>query len=156
VGVHACRRLAPHVAALRRDDLVVVEIGTALPDALHWLERADYVLGVDAMQGGGPPGSIYLCEAADLAVDGRPSLHQLGLLTALELLALEHGAGPSPPREGAPRQRWRRPRVEILGVEPESLGLGLGLSPAVEAALPRLLEQIWQRVTRWSGADRRG
>ena len=170
VGVYACRLLAPRVAALGRDELVVAEIGTAVQDALHLLEQTDYVLAIDAMQAGGPPGSIYLCEAEELAAEGRTSLHQLGLLGALELLALEHAAaatdGSAPATEPADSaaeraaraqaRRWRRPRVEILGVEPESLELGLGLSRAVQAALPRLLEQIWQQVNRWLQAGHLG
>jgi len=149
VGVHACRLLAPRIESLGRDDLIVVEIGTAVCDALHLLEWADHVLGIDAMQADGPPGSIYLCEPRDLEADGRVSLHQLSLLGALELLELEH-APPAADGAGlAPSSGWHRPRVEILGVEPASLALGIGLSPAVDAALPRVVEHAWQLVHGW-------
>jgi hydrogenase maturation protease len=154
VGVHTCRLLAPRIEALGRDDVVVAEIGTAVCDALHLLEWADHVLCIDAMRAGGLPGSIYLAAPGDLEDEGRVSLHQLSLLGALQLLELEHGAPTGDRADRAPGKGWRGPRVEILGVEPASLALGLGLSPQVEAALPRVLEHVWQTVSRWSQAAR--
>jgi hydrogenase maturation protease len=149
VGIYACRLLAPRVHAWSRDELVVAEVGTAVQEAMHLLEWAEVVLCIDAMQAGGPPGSIYFCEAAELAAEGHTSLHQLGLLGALELLEWEHAAAPA--TDGGKAERWRRPRVELFGIEPASLELGLGLSPAVQAALPRLLEQLH----RWIAASTR-
>jgi hydrogenase maturation protease len=153
VGVHACRQLAARAQAHGHDRVVAVEIGTAVCDALHLLEWADQVLGIDAMQAGGSPGSIYLCAAHDLASDGRLSLHQLSLLGALELLELEHAARPHH-GEGAPVSGWTRPRVEILGVEPGSLAFGLELSPPVAAALPKVVAEAWELVTDWLRAGR--
>jgi hydrogenase maturation protease len=54
-------------------------------------------------------------------------VHQVGVLDLLEAA------------------RWRGrypPKLVLLGLVPESLELGLGRTPAVEAALPALVERI--------------
>lgn len=121
VGVHAVRRLQsdPPPGAL------VVEVGCAILDALHLFEWADRVLAIDAMAAGGAPGTIYRFGPRDVADAGcRTSLHEMGLIGGLHLI---------------PRETW--PEISILGVEPAVIEYGLELSPAVEAALPRLIAE---------------
>jgi hydrogenase maturation protease len=61
------------------------------------------------------------------ALAGRLSVHQVGVADLLD----------------AARWRGRLPsRLILLGLVPRSLELGLGRSPAVEAAMPDLLERI--------------
>jgi hydrogenase maturation protease len=132
VGVHAVREL-------QKDRLpsamLAVEVGAAVLDALHLFEWADVVVGIDAMQAGGPPGTIYKFGVEDVENRGvSASLHELGLLAALNLISPE-----------------ARPDVVILGVEPEVIDYGLELSPAVQRALPRLVEaarDIAERLAR--------
>lgn len=133
VGVHAVRLLhkAPPPGAL------VVDVGTAVLDALHLLEAADYVLALDAMQAGGPPGTVYACGIGDLAAGERQlSLHEVNLLAALRFLPSTR-----PP-----------PHITILGVEPAVIDFGLELSPPVQAALPALTSEVRRRVARWREA----
>jgi len=128
VGVHAVR-------ALRKRDgrrVWAVEIGTAVLDALHLFEAAGGILAIDAIQAGGPPGTIYRFRPSDL--EDRPaqgSLHAVNLVSARHLL-------PGP-----------RPEIVILGVEPKTIDYGLTLSPPVQAALPRLLEEAEAILARW-------
>ncbi|MBI4879208.1 MAG: hydrogenase maturation protease [Planctomycetes bacterium] len=122
VGVHAAR-------ALLCEDIpgvVVVEIGTAVLDALHLLESAAVVLALDAVQAGGPPGTVYQV-LPDGSAGRAPldSVHDLDLRRAVTLLPAE-----------------RRPRIVVLGVEPAAIEPGLELSPAVRSALPRLLAAV--------------
>jgi hydrogenase maturation protease len=145
VGVHLARlarpRLVGAAADLLRDDgddlpdegVAVVEVGTAVLDALHLFAWADRVLAVDALQADGPPGAVYLCSAADVA-DGETqvSLHELGLLAALRLL---------PEAE--------RPAVSVIGIEPAVIDYGLELTPAVQAALPAALHHVCRLVEEW-------
>ena len=152
LGVHACRRLGPRVAALGAEVLAVAEVGTAVGDALHLLEWADHLLIIDAMRAGGPAGSIYLAEPADVEEEGRTSLHQLGLLGALAMVELERTHGRAPSHGSSGSSGWERPQVRILGVEPASLSLGLELSPAVAAALPRVVAHAWELVDGWLAA----
>jgi hydrogenase maturation protease len=142
VGVHACRLLEQQARGKGRTDVVIAEVGTAVGDALHLFEQAELILGIDAMQAGGEPGTIYLADAEQLATDALVGLHQLGLLGALQMIEAEISG-----RCGAP---WQRPQVEILGVEPASLALGMTLSAPVQASLARVAAQAWQRLDRWT------
>ena len=122
VGVHAVREL-------QRDPprgAVVVEIGTAVLDALNLLASARSVVALDAVQAGGPPGTIYEMPLA--AVRKRSpstSLHEFDLCDACRLLPADC-----------------RPDVVVVGVEPQSIECGLELSPTVQAALPEFIEAV--------------
>jgi hydrogenase maturation protease len=145
VGVHACRLLAVQAVERGASDVVIAEVGTAIVDAMHLLEEAALVVAIDAMQAGGPPGSVYRAVATDLTGDdvagaGRLGLHQLGLLGALQMLGLERNWG---------GRRWQPPVVEVVGVEPATLEAGLSLSPAVAAALPLVVDEVGRRCAAW-------
>ncbi len=130
VGVHAVRELRRHAGC----GVTVAEVGTAVLDALHLIEKADRLLAIDAMRAGGPPGTIYSFGVED--VEQRPteaSLHELNLLSALTLAR-------------------RRPReITILGVEPGRIDYGLDLTPVVLEALPRLVDAAGRIVAKWTG-----
>ncbi|HSB15057.1 MAG TPA: hydrogenase maturation protease [Bryobacteraceae bacterium] len=130
VGVHAVRELRRHAGS----GVMVAEVGTAVLDALHLIEKADRLLAIDAMRAGGAPGTIYSFGVED--VKQRPteaSLHELNLLSALTLTR-------------------RRPReITILGVEPGRIDYGLELTPAVQEALPRLVSAASRIVAKWVG-----
>jgi hydrogenase maturation protease len=132
VGVHAVR-------ALERGDPIdrttVVEVGTAVLDALHLFEAAETVLGLDAIEAGGPAGTIY-----DL--DSLPSGHK-ACDTSLHEVDLNHALHFLPEN--------RRPRVRLLGVEPQRIDYGVMLSPAVKTALPEFVEVIRQTAAELLG-----
>lgn len=131
VGVQAVRLLQQEPPP----GVLLAEVGTQVLGALHLLEWADRVLALDALMAGGPPGTIYACRESDVAQEGvQASLHELGLRAALQFLPQE-----------------RRPEVFILGLEPESLEMGLELSPPVQAALPRFLELARDNAARLRG-----
>jgi hydrogenase maturation protease len=125
-GVHAARELEARAAG--RFD--VADAGTSLSDVLLTRPLYGRLIVVDAIRKGGAPGSIYEARIADpewLARESPPvSLHDLGVGEALWQARL---AGK------LPREVW------IVGVEPERVEWGIGLSPAVQAALPRLIER---------------
>jgi hydrogenase maturation protease len=130
VGVHAVRALQadPPRGAL------VAEVGVAVFDALHLVESADHILALDAMQAGGEPGAVYAFGPEAVAQgDQQYSLHELNLLAALRFLPADHP----------------RPKIAILGVEPQAIDYGLELTPPVEAALPLLLQAARDQVAAW-------
>lgn len=134
VGVYAVQELRqrPRAGAL------ITEVGIAILDAVSLLAWADRVLVIDALRAGGAPGSIYQAEAGDLLREpSRLALHELDLIGALELL------GPG----------RRHPELSVLGVEPERLEPGLGLSPKVAAALPAVVQIVNETVARWRSRD---
>jgi hydrogenase maturation protease len=116
------------------EGVTVIDGGTGGLDLLRLLEGWSRVVVVDAADIGDDPGcyavftpdEAHLAEAQDLY-----SFHHAGLPEALALArALER---PLPP-------------VVIFGVQPERVGWGEGLSAAVEAALPELVEAILKQV----------
>jgi hydrogenase maturation protease len=128
VGVHAVREFRKRAPR----GVVAADVGTAILDALHLFERADKVLAFDAMQAGGNPGTIYRVALEDIDNPPvKPSLHDFGLRSAFEFLP------------------GHRPEVTVLGVEPELIGFGMELSAAVQAAVPRLVEEALAIASGW-------
>jgi hydrogenase maturation protease len=109
VGVHAGRQLAANPPA----GTLVLEVGTDIFSAVSWLGSVPRVLAIDALDAGGPPGTICRCHSSDIWNE-QPftSLHELGLLSVLEFI---------------PRNRW--PDIAVLGVQPDRIEFGLALSP---------------------------
>ncbi|HID94934.1 MAG TPA: hydrogenase maturation protease [Candidatus Latescibacteria bacterium] len=129
IGVHVIERLQEMGFD---DEADLVDAGTAVFDYLELLETATKLIIVDAVVAGGEPGSVYRVDLSgvDLYSSGGSylSLHELGLLDSL---------------------RWlnRRPdEVIIIGVEPKDMGWGIGLSPEVEAKMPRILQKVIKEI----------
>lgn len=131
IGVHAAQSLAedPPPGAL------VVDAGTDVLSALAFLPGATRVLLIDAVQGGGAPGTIRLFEEGDLSRHGSlTTSHTIHVLAGRHLLP--------------PDTAW--PAIQILGVEPASLTYGMDLSPAVAAALPHVTRLSRELVNTWT------
>jgi len=123
VGVHAVRRLAENRHFDDQPEVVVVEVGTAVLDALHLFEWADHIVAIDAMRAGGEPGAIYQTSGDRVENPGlRDGLHELGLLNAMALIP----GGKCPP-------------ISVIGIEPETIDYGLDLTAPVQAALPQVI-----------------
>ena len=138
VGVHVVRELLKDPP----QGVTVAEIGTAVLRAQELFERADVVIAIDAVGADGPAGSIYRFDGAEALIQGHISIHQFGITDLLRLLP-----------------KTSRPEVIILGVEPEVIDYGMTLSPAVQAALPKVVKaarnivsQIKQQRTATSGS----
>ncbi len=132
VGIHAAQALA----ADPPPGVEVVDAGTDVLSALPFLESADSVLIIDAVQAGGAPGTIYRFAENEIPAQRAASSAHAGNLLAARWLQ-------------APGTRW--PEILILGVEPRDLDYGLDLSPPVAAILPRVLKEARVIVARWMG-----
>jgi hydrogenase maturation protease len=107
----------------------VFDGGTLGLSLLPYLEAADAVILVDAIRSDSAPGTVIRLEGDEVgpAVASRLSPHQVGVADLLD---------------GA---RWlgRYPgRVVLLGINPASMDLAVGLSPFVRASLPALVERV--------------
>ena len=131
VGVHAARLLA----ADPPPGTEVVDAGTDFLSALPYLEQARRALIIDAVQGGGAPGTLYRLTEDDLAPQHARTAHATNLLAARNLLA--PGAAPD---------------ILVLGIEPDTLDYGMELSPAVAAALPCVIAQARALALDWKTA----
>lgn len=120
---HLLRRYTPP------DGVRVLDGGTLGLSLLPHLEDARAAILVDAVRTDGPPGSLVRLEGDDVApaVAARLSPHQVGVIDLLD----------------AARWRMRSPEtLFLLGAVPETLALGVGLSPAVAVVVPALVERI--------------
>ena len=133
VGVHAALRLMtdPRVPA----GVEVIDGGTQGLNLLPVIAGATHIVAIDAVNTGVAPGKVLRYEMAQLqALPGSPSVHQIGFADLLEAL------------------RWLDksiPNMVLIGVQPEVTGWGAKLSPAVEAALPRLVETVLGELEQW-------
>ncbi len=124
VGPQALEKLRsdPRVPA----DVSLIEGGTLGLELLTYIWDCSYLLVLDAVDVGQPPGTLVRMSSQELqTLPGKGSVHQLGvadLLVALRVLAS------------------RTPEVVLLGVQPASTEWGTELSPAVAAVLPALAD----------------
>lgn len=127
-GVHAVGRLRE--CGLR--GVLALDVGTAVLDALHLIERVDRLLAFDALRAGGLPGTLYALELGAVRDEGlRYSVHELSLAGALRLA------------------RRRPEEIVILGVEPARIDFGDQLSEPVARALPGLVAAARRVIQRW-------
>jgi hydrogenase maturation protease len=107
----------------------MMEGGTLGLWLLPLLEQYRNVLLVDAIRADGEPGTFVRIEGEEVAraAAHRLSVHQVGVGDLMDAAQLR---GTLPPR------------LTLLGLVPESVELGLGLSPQVERGLPLLMERV--------------
>jgi hydrogenase maturation protease len=98
------------------------------------LQGASRVIVVDAVRGGKEPGTVskYILTPRKGDLSELPSLHSLALSDVLDL-AISSGILTCP--------------VVIVGVEPKDDSLGVGLSPEVESALPKVIEAVIKELS---------
>lgn len=120
----------------------LVDGGTSGLSLVPQVRAADRVLVLDAIRAGKPPGTVLRLDGAELRREafGKTSPHQLGLDDILS--ASRFGGGPE--------------EVVVLGVEPESLALGVGLSPSVSGALDKLVTEASRQIRDWEDPENGG
>jgi len=116
-------------------EVQLLEGGTAGFSLLPRIIEADRLLVLDAIQAGEPPGSLLALDGNSLpaACGKKLSPHQIGLGDVLAVARLYGG-----PKE-----------IAVLGVEPQSLNLGIGLSSRVAQALEKLIEAVIHQLAGW-------
>lgn len=111
-------------------DVEVLEIGTQGLDLVPFLHGAEAVVSVNSLHGRGTPGEVRVLDRAAILANDREygmSPHAFGLKG--HLLTLEFsGAGPK--------------EAFVVGAIPEDVELRSGLTPALKAAVPRVLERL--------------
>ena len=132
--------LAEHVFA---EDVAVNDLGTPGLDLVPWVTNLEALILVDTVRSEAPPGTIRLYRRDDILKhppQPRLSPHDPGLKEAL--LTAEFAGQ-------APRE------VLLVGAVPERTEMGVGLSPAVQAAVSpaalevlRELERLGRAATR--------
>ena len=130
IGVHVAnelikRQLPPGVK--------VIEGGTDGFRLLNVITEADRLIVIDAVKGGGTPGSIYrfdIDEVKNCPSGFKTSVHQIGILEVINLSGLI----------------GKTPRTTVIGIEPKSLEMSMELSPEVKAKIPRIIELVMEEL----------
>ena len=133
VGLRALEALA--AAAEFPPSIELLDGGTSGLSLVPRLRSADRVLVLDAIAAGRPPGTVMRLDGAELGRDGFGTIspHQIGLSDILCASRLAGG-----PEE-----------IVVLGVEPASLSLGVGLSAPVESAIGTLVAAALRQLREW-------
>lgn len=107
-------------------EVEVIDGGTSAMEMLEDLGHADHLIIVDAVRSGKPPATIVRMAGAEVPVFFRTKLspHQVGLSDVLATLVLM-GEQPG--------------TTTVIGIEPESLALGMELTPVVARQLPQVV-----------------
>jgi len=131
IGVHVARALREAVGN-GRTDIDIIDGGTS-PDVFLLVEGVSKLILVDAVKGGGSPGSIYRFHPGDIAIDKKftISAHQIGLLDSLRMI--EYSA-------------TKPESIVIIGVEPKEIGWGLELSIELGGKLPEIMKVVMDEV----------
>ena len=103
-------------------------------DLVFDLEGRDLAIIIDAARMGLEPGTVRLVRREEIEERLLPlaSLHDIALHDVLELADLT----------------GIRPEIVVVAVEPAEVVPGLGLSPAVEAAVPEMMRLVMELVGR--------
>ncbi|GLI37824.1 HyaD/HybD family hydrogenase maturation endopeptidase [Geobacter hydrogenophilus] len=116
--------------------VTVMDGGTLGLDLLPYLDGVERLLLVDAVETGGPPGTVVRLAGEEIPVAFRTKLspHQMGLQ---DLLAVAEFQGSRPAE------------MVLWGVQPESVELGMELTPAVAAQTDHLVEKVLAELAAW-------
>lgn len=127
VGVHAIRELSKLQYSR---DVEIVDVGTAILEALPALEGADYIIIIDAMAGDRLPGTVYKipfeqCRGNQVIA----SVHGFDIFRTMSLAGFD-----------------AHPEIMVFGVEPEFVGWSLELSDVVAQSIPHLIDAVTEEI----------
>ena len=118
------------------ETVTVLDGGTLGLDLLHHLEGIRRLLVVDAVETGGPPGTLVRLTGDEINIAFRTKLspHQMGLQDLL-LVAELRGFSPK--------------EMVLLGVQPGEIGMGTELTPEVKGRMEPLKAGVLAELERW-------
>jgi hydrogenase maturation protease len=133
LGIHAVRKLFENPALPA--DVEVVDGGTAGLGLLYYLEDVNRLVIIDAMETGGPPGTMVRLSGDQIPVymAMKVSPHEITLPDFLAAAKL---------RDLYPQE------VIVWGIQPQSLEVGVELSPIVAEKLDELVENVLGEFSR--------
>jgi hydrogenase maturation protease len=124
------------VEELRKRDLPecveVYDCATLGLQILNYMENRDFCVVIDTVRSGKEPGEIQILDLNECKSKiSLSSLHDLGLVEAYNIGKMIYNL---------PK------RIVVVGVEPERIEFGLGLSKRVESAIPKAVEIVIEIV----------
>jgi hydrogenase maturation protease len=138
VGVHIAQKM---MKMTMPPEVQVVEGGTDGFGLVSVITEADRMILIDAVKGGGEPGSIYRFEIGDCPPFPdifKTSVHQISILEVINLSGLIGST----------------PRTTIIGIEPACIEMGMELSPVVSTKIPKVIQIIKKEIEASLGTKR--
>lgn len=134
VGVHAVEALKKNYEF--PEEIRLLDGGTLGLDLLHLIEGVEKVLFVDAVDVKREPGTIAVIQGEDLPslLEPKLSLHHVGLS---DLLFASGFLGTRPAE------------IVLVGIQPETMEIGLELSKTIQGRFDRLLETVLEKLQEW-------
>lgn len=134
VGVMVAQRLQQEYRFA--DNVEIMDGGTLGLDLLPMLENITNLIMIDAVETGKKAGTCVRLygEELPIALETKVSPHQMGLK---DLLAVSELMGHSP-RE-----------MVLIGVQPGSIEMEIGLTPEVEAQFETLVSNVLDELANW-------
>lgn len=130
VGVHVAHAL---INEGLREEVTVLDVGTSIIDFIPELEKADYIIVVDAVKADKAPGSIYRIPYSDcLKPTCIASVHGFDLS---RVLAISH--------------RTDIPEVIVIGVEPLKIDWGVELSDELKKSFPLVIQAVKDEIDQY-------
>ena len=136
IYMNACNALgeAFELSGLDDDELLMGDVGSSHKlskvqiDSINGLSErvmAEQVLVLDIVRAGHEPGTLYSLDEDDLVKNEKQvlSLHDVDLLDSLDMA----------------RMRGHRPKLKVVGIEPDKIDWGTEMTPVLVKALPSFM-----------------
>lgn len=130
IGVHVAQRMMDMALP---PDVEVMDGGTMGINLLSYIEERKKVVVIDAVQTDAPPGTLYRFTDRDLE-------ENRGMLFSAHDIDFTHVLKMSRMFEKKPDE------VIFIGVKPEEISEGIGLSPSVEEKIPMIIELVIKEI----------
>jgi hydrogenase maturation protease len=129
VGVHVVRILQKMALP---DGVEVIDGGTS-PEISSYIESAEKLIVIDAMETGGIPGSVYRILIDDLTteVSSLTSIHEVNLISMLKIMRL---------LDKGPQE------TVIIGIQPKDMDWGTELSPELQEKIPQIVQIVLEEI----------
>lgn len=134
LGVYILNLLAERLGS--RTDVEFIDGGVLGLNLLPWVEESSYLLVLDAVNAGEPPGTLV-----ELTRDQIPMFS--GIKMSDHQITFQEVLGLASFREKLPQY------LHLIGIQPLDISIGMDLSPVVHAAVPRALDKAEECLLKW-------
>lgn len=136
VGIHLLSKLRGRLP----ENVELLDGGTSGLELLSFLERKERLIVLDAVDDGAEPGEIIEWSEKEIPkyTSGKLSVHQMSFA---EVLYWSHFIGAIPDE------------IIVIGIQPQSLNWGTGLTETVQRSLLEALEKVLNHLQRWGAVN---
>ena len=116
------------------DNVELLEGGTSGMDLIYLIQEVDFLIIVDAVNAHSEPGALFRFSPGKTKIfpdEFQVSFHQVGIV---EILSLADIVG-------------KAPKTLIYGVQPKSMEWSIGLTPEIQAVMPKLKQHVLDEIS---------